>query len=80
MPTLGKSFETYDMIEEKKQLRIFKNYYFPVYIGRDLVREYKIEEKIYTKEQVKELFEEKIKKFFKPLHLRVQFFSFPAPM
>ncbi len=67
MPTLGKSFETYDMIEEKKQLRIFKNYYFPVYIGRDLVREYKIEEKIYTKEQVKELFEEKIKKFIETL-------------
>lgn len=67
MPIWGRKYENCDVIEEKHQLRIFKNYYFPVYIGRNLIREYEIEEKKYTKEQVKELFEEKIKKFIETL-------------
>lgn len=67
MPILGRKYETYDVIEEKHQLRIFKNYYFPVYIGCNLVREYGVEEKNYTKEQVKGLFEEKIQKFIETL-------------
>ena len=67
LPLLGRKFEKYDVIEEKQQLKIFKNYYLPVYIGSYLVREYEVEEKIYTKEQVKELFESKIQKFIETL-------------
>lgn len=67
MPLLGRKFEKYDVIEEKHQLKIFKNYYLPVYIGSYLVREYEVEEEIYTKEQVKELFEGKIQKFIETL-------------
>lgn len=67
LPILGKRFEKCDVIEEKHQLKIFKNYYLPMYIGRRLVREYEVEEEIYTKEQVKELFEEKIQKFIETL-------------
>lgn len=66
-PLLGRKFEKYDVIEEKHQLKIFKNYYLPVYIGSYLVREYEVEEEIYTKEQVKELFEGKIQKFIETL-------------
>ena len=67
MPLLGKKFDQYDMIEEKKQLKIFRNYYLPVYIGSNQYREYKVEEQIYTKEQVKVLFEEKLQKFIETL-------------
>lgn len=67
LPILGRSFEKCDVIEEKHQLKIFKNYYLPVYMGRRLVREYEVEEEIYTKEQVKELFELKIQKFIETL-------------
>ena len=67
LPLFGRKFEKYDVIEEKQQLKIFKNYYLPVYIGSYLVREYEVEEEIYTKEQVKELFESKIQKFIETL-------------
>ena len=67
MPLLGKSFEQCDMLEEKEQLKIFKNYYLPVYIGSNRYREYTVEEQSYTKEQVKALFEEKLQKFIETL-------------
>ncbi|MDE7287484.1 MAG: sporulation protein YqfD, partial [Lachnospiraceae bacterium] len=67
LPTIGKGYETYDVIEEKKQLKLFENYYLPVYIGSDLVREYVVEEKIYSQNEVKKLFEEKIQKFIETL-------------
>ncbi len=67
MPLLGKKFDQCDMIEEKKQLKIFRNYYLPVDIGSNQYREYKVEEQIYTKEQVKVLFEEKLQKFIETL-------------
>ncbi len=60
-------YEKWDEVEEKKQLKLFKNYYLPVYIGHDLVREYVTEEKIYTQNEVKQLFEEKIIKFIETL-------------
>ncbi|MCM1135658.1 MAG: sporulation protein YqfD [Clostridium sp.] len=66
LPGAG-GYETSDVIEEKTQLRIFKNYYLPVYVGKDVVREYVVEEKIYTKEEVKELFEAKIQNFIESL-------------
>lgn len=67
LPVIGKGYETYDVIEEKKQLKLFENYYLPVYIGSDLVREYVVEEKIYSQKEVKKLFEEKIQKFIETL-------------
>lgn len=60
-------YEKWDEVEEKKQLKLFKNYYLPVYIGHDLVREYVTEDKIYTSNEVKKLFEEKIIKFIETL-------------
>lgn len=66
-PTIGRSYDTYDVIEEKRQLRLFENYYLPVYIGKDLVREYVTEENVYGQNEVKNLFEEKVKKFIETL-------------
>ena len=66
-PVWNIKYEKYDKIEEKKQLTLFENYTLPVYFGRDLWREYVTEEKIYTKEEVKDLFEEKIQKFIETL-------------
>lgn len=63
----GNTYENSDLIEEKRQLKLFDNYYLPVYIGENLVREYKIEKKIYTKEEVKMLFEERLQKFIQTL-------------
>ena len=67
LPEFGKKYEQQDVMEEKRQLKLFGNYYLPVYFGRDLVREYVTEERAYTQEQVKELFEEKIQKFIESL-------------
>ncbi len=67
LPEFGRQYETYDVIEEKHQLKLFENYYLPVYVGRDLVREYVTEEKIYEKDEVKKLFEEKLQKFIETL-------------
>ncbi len=64
---LGKKYGQQDIIEEKRQLKLFGNYYLPVYYGYDLAREYVSEERTYTKEEVKELFEEKIQKFIESL-------------
>ncbi len=67
IPVLGKSTGQCDIVEEKTQLRLFQNYYLPIYIGRDYIREYLTEEKIYTREEIKTLFEGKIQKFIESL-------------
>lgn len=67
MPFWGNQFEESDTIEEKTQLCLFNNYYLPIYVGHDLVREYTTQEKIYSKEEVKKIFENKIQKFIETL-------------
>lgn len=67
IPAVFGKYEQYDVMEEKNQLRLFKNYYLPVYIGKDLVREYTVEEKIYTQDQVKTQFEGRLQKFIETL-------------
>ena len=67
IPFIGKGYEQSDTVEEKTQLCLFENYYLPVYIGCDHVREYVTEEKVYTKDEVKKIFENKILKFIETL-------------
>ena len=67
LPYFPKKFEAYDLLEEKTQLKLFENYYLPVYIGQNQVKEYVLEDKFYSKEEVKILFEEKIMKFIETL-------------
>lgn len=66
-PVWNTGYEQFDKLEEKKQLCLFENYYLPVYLGRDLWREYAIEERIYGKDEVKCIFEEKIQKIIETL-------------
>ncbi len=66
-PEWGKKYDAYDVVEEKRQLKLFENYYLPVYVGYDSIREYVMEEKIYGKDEVKKLFEEKLQKFIETL-------------
>lgn len=67
MPVWRENYEMYDVVEEKNQLKLFENYYLPVYFGKDIVREYTLQEKVYTKEEIKELFEAKIQNFIESL-------------
>ena len=62
IPCMKNEYEMKDVIEEKKQLSLFENYYIPVYIGRNISREYNVEKKIYNKDEIKALFESKIQK------------------
>lgn len=67
LPVLGKEFEEFDVIDEEKQISLFGGYLIPVYFGRNSVREYVKEERIYTKEEIKNKFEMKIQKFIQTL-------------
>lgn len=67
LPLLGKKYEQYDILEEKEQLVLFENYKLPVIYGKVSVREYEKYEKIYTKEEIKIQFQEKIQKLMQTL-------------
>ena len=67
MPVIGKKYENFDQLESQKQLCVLGGYKFPVYFGEIITREYVKEEGIYTKQEVKEKFEEKIQKFIQTL-------------
>lgn len=67
LPFLPGFYEQYDVIKETKQLRIFKNYELPVSWGKETRREYETKEQIYTKEEIKEIFQGKLQKFIATL-------------
>lgn len=67
LPYGRKGYEMFDEVEEKKQLCLFENYYLPLYIGSDLSREYYLEEKSYSQEEIKSIFEAKIQKIIETL-------------
>ena len=67
LPFLPGFYEQYDVIKETKQLRIFKNYELPVSWGKEIRREYETKEQIYTKEEIKEIFQGKLQKFIATL-------------
>lgn len=66
-PVWKKDLEMSDVLENQKQLCFFSDFYLPVYFGKSVIREYKEEEKAYTKEEIKQKFEEKIQKFIQTL-------------
>lgn len=66
-PFLPGSYEQYDVIKEMKQLQIFKNYELPIFWGNETRREYETKEQIYTKEEIKEIFQGKLQKFIATL-------------
>lgn len=65
---IGKvKYENYDKITDKKQVKLLDNFYLPVYYGSSLNREYVMKDNIYTKEEVKNIFSEKLIKYMADL-------------
>lgn len=67
LPEWGEGFSESDVLNETEQLSVFGGYKLPVYYGKMCRREYVRENRIYTKEQVKEKFETKVQKFIQSL-------------
>ncbi len=62
-----KRFAEYDEVEEKKQMTLFGNNRIPIYYGKETRREYQGRIMNYSKEQVKEIFGNKIIKIMQTL-------------
>ncbi len=67
VPFFLNQYENYDVLSEKEQICLFGGFYLPVYWGKETVREYQKEKQIYTQEEIKEKFEEKVQKFIQTL-------------
>ena len=62
-----KKYTEYDVIEEKSQWELFGSLTLPVYTGKEIRREYQGRIMNYTREQVKEIFQDKILKIMQTL-------------
>lgn len=61
---IGKvKYENYDKVTDKRQVKLLDNFYLPVYYGGSVNREYVLTDNIYTKEEIKNIFSEKLIKF-----------------
>ncbi|MCI6553421.1 MAG: sporulation protein YqfD [Lachnospiraceae bacterium] len=60
-------YENYDRVTDKKQVRLLDNFYLPLYYGSRINREYVVRDNIYTKEEVKKIFSEKLINFMADL-------------
>ena len=66
-PYPGKEYEKADVLSQQKQVIVLGGLKLPVYVGHESVREYVTEEAIYSKDEIKNKFEEKIQKFIQTL-------------
>lgn len=60
-------YESFDKVENKKQLKILDNLYLPIYVGTIQYREYKTVMKTYSKVEAKEILQERLRKFLATL-------------
>ncbi|MBD5396261.1 MAG: sporulation protein YqfD [Lachnospiraceae bacterium] len=67
LPVVGNNYEFSDKLESQYQAVLFGGYDLPVYFGKTVIKEYTKEEGIYTKEEIKNKFEEKILKLIESL-------------
>ena len=58
MPQKQPSYENYDIVDRRTQLKLWGNFYLPVSVGTYLIREYEMVEKTYTKEEAEKKAEE----------------------
>ena len=58
--TLSK-FEKYDTIIKNKKIKLFSNFYLPIELVKTINKEYNIEQKIYSEEELTEKIKEKLK-------------------
>lgn len=56
-------YENYDKVTDKKQVKLLDNFYLPLYYGSSVNREYVVTDNRYTKEEVKNIFSEKLINF-----------------
>ncbi|MBQ9927663.1 MAG: sporulation protein YqfD [Lachnospiraceae bacterium] len=66
-PLASNTYELYDVTEELRQIQILGGMNLPVSYGVKNVREYRLEDRIYTKDEIKEKFEYKVQKFIQTL-------------
>lgn len=62
-PWKGYSYEQYDVVDEKTQIKLWGNFYLPISFGTYLVREYETVEKTYTQEEAKKKAEKEFLEF-----------------
>ena len=67
-PWKGHSYQKYNVIDEKHQMKLWGSFYLPVFWGTYLVREYEIVEKRYTQEEA----EKRAKKEFMAFSEKIQ--------
>ncbi len=60
-------YQTYDIIGEKKQIKLLEHLYLPVYYGTKTVKEYTVVEKKHTETEMKQIMEEEWKKILHTL-------------
>ena len=60
---IGKvKFENYDKVTDKKQVKLLDNFYLPIKYGSSINREYVNKSNIYSKDEVKKMFSDKLNK------------------
>lgn len=65
---MGKiTYENYDKVTDKKQVKLLENFYLPFYYGKSVNREYVVTDNIYTEKEVKMVFSEKLIKYIESL-------------
>lgn len=67
LPRFGKAYEAYDVLTEQKSIPFPSGFQFPIEWGKETVREYVKEDAIYSKEELKNIFEAKVQKFIQTL-------------
>jgi len=63
----GHGFDTFDIIDERKQVRLLENFYLPIFFGSELVREYGINVKKYSSDEAKAIFLDETRKIIENL-------------
>lgn len=67
LPELGETFSQYDTITEEYNLKLGDTFYLPIVLNQKTFKEYKVEKRQYSKEEAKQLAEEKLEKFCEKL-------------
>ena len=70
------SYEQYDVLAETVQIQLLENFYLPVYVTNYTVKEYTIEEIIYTKQEAEQILQSNLEYFIQKLQEKgVQIFE-----
>ena len=76
LPKLGDSFENSDLLAETHQLKLFENFYLPIYIKKIVEKEYYYSDNTYSKSQAEEIASGHFSEFMKKLEEKgVQIFE-----